>query len=153
MTTVTTVTQADKITMAWVLKNLDLDAIKDNYQPQPKSNRKSRHDFTMPPLGTWRRDPYGEISVLVEVAVDECQPSEGDWEWALKQPETRLYIEWQKAGHEPPPLSLIRTASGSLRVQNRRRWLAAREAGVKTLRCWYSPTHPEHCTSPKWSIK
>lgn len=150
---ITTVEEADKITMDWIAKNVEIEAARLTYTPQPPPNQRTRHRFTMPSPGTWRVDPYGGIEVLVEIPIRQFQPSEGDWDSALRWPETQDYIQWQKEGHEPPPLSVIRTASGKLRSCNRRRWLAAREAGIKTLKCWYSPTHPEHCSSPKWDIK
>lgn len=139
--------------MDWIAANVDLEAARSAYEPQPRPNSQERHHFTMPPLGTWRIDPYGEMQVLVEVAVQDCPPSEGEWGLALRYPETQKYIEWQREGHEPPPPVVIKTAGGNLRCQNRRRWLAAREAGVETLKCWYSPTHAEHHSSPKWDIK
>lgn len=150
---ITTVEEADKITMDWIAKNIDIEAARLAYMPQPPSSQRIRHRFAMPTPGTWMVDPYGGIEVLVEIPICQFQPSEGDWDFALRYPETQDYIQWQKEGHEPPPLSVIRTASGNLRSCNRRRWLAAREAGIKMLKCWYSPTHPEHCASPKWDVK
>jgi hypothetical protein len=150
---ITTVGQADKIDMSWVVRNVDLEQAEANYMPSPQPNKTTRHEFTMPSLGTWQLDHFGELSVLVEIPLDEFQPSEQDWGYALKLPETQLYIQWQKEGHEPPPLFVINTDKGNLRSCNRRRWLAARETGVKSLKCWYSPTHPEHCASPKFDMK
>jgi hypothetical protein len=154
----TTVEAADKIEMAWIRSSVDIEQAKAAYMPQPRPNKRSRHQFEMPPLGTWVVNPWGGIEVLVEIPVDQFQPSEGEWDFALRYPETQDYIQWQRDGHEPPPLSVIRTAringrGGNLRSCNRRRWLAAREAGVKSLKCWYSPTHPDHCASPKWDVK
>lgn len=155
---ITTIEQADKIEMDWIAENVDLEAAREAFEYQPRPNNQKRHKFTMPALGTWRVDPYGEIQVLVEIPVADCPPSEGEWDTALRYSTTRKYIEWQREGHEPPPPVVIRTAvvngrGGNLRSQNRRRWLAAREAGIATLKCWYSPTHPEHCASPKWDVK
>lgn len=148
-----TVEKANQVSMAWIAENVDLDEARKNYQPQPRNNAQTRHQFTMPPLGTWRVDPWDEMSVLVEIPINQFQPSEGDWDMALRYPETQLYIQWQREGHEPPPLSLIMTNNGNLRTLNRRRWLAARESGVKVLKCWYSPSHPIHFASPKWALK
>jgi len=106
----------------------------------------------MPALGTWQLDPWGELNVLVEIPISEFAPFEGEWERVLKTPQMAEYIRWQKDGFEPPPLSVVSTDMGNLSTQNRRRWLAAREAGVKSLKCWYSPTHPQHCASPKWKV-
>ena len=70
---------------------------------------------------------------------------------ALTLATTRQYIEWFKQGHKPPPISVVRHVRGGHLVScNRRRWLAAREAGVETLKCWYSPTHNRRA---KWELK
>lgn len=146
------VKDADQIDITWILNNVDWSEAREIYQPHPPSSSKTRHKFIMPPLGTFRLDPWGEISVLVEIPVEDFTSSEGDWDYALRLPETLLYIQWQKEGLEPPPLSVVKTDKGNLVTQNRRRWLAARKAGIETLKCWYSPTHPEHCASPKWRV-
>lgn len=148
----TIVLQADQIDIAWILRNVNLDKARKVYQPIPKSSSMIPHEFTMPALGSFQIDPYGEIEILVEIPVSELKPSEQDWEHALGRPEMANYIRWQKDGFEPPPLSVVKTDKGNLITQNRRRWLAAREAGVKSLKCWYSPTHPQHCASPKWKV-
>jgi len=158
MITITNVQEADQVEMSWIRENIDLGQAKQMYLPQPRTSRKNRHSFKMPPLGTWRVSPFGDISVLIEIPVNEMEASEQEWDIALRYPETQLYIQWQKEGYEPPPLDVIRTAivngrGGNLRSCNRRRWLAAREAGVKSLKCWYSPTHPDHCASGKWDLK
>ncbi len=150
-----TVEQADKIDMNWIIKSVDLEQARTNYYlvPFPVPNSRIPLQFRMPVLGTWKLDPFGELSILVEIPLDQFQPSEGDWDRVLKHPETQLYIQWQKEGHEPPPLSVVNTDKGNLRTQNRRRWLAAREAGVKSLKCWYSPTHPDRCASAKFDMR
>lgn len=150
---VSNVSQADTIEMDWVVENVDFDQARTNYHCQPQPNQEIRQGFEMPELGTWRLDEWGEMSVLIEIPINEFEPSEGEWEIALQYPSTQAYIAWQKAGHEPPPLDVVTTDKDNLRSCNRRRWLAARETGVKSLKCWYSPTHPEHCASPKWALK
>jgi hypothetical protein len=146
------VNQAEKITIEWILESVDLDAARARFEYHPPSGSENPHKFEMPALGAFRLDPFGEIDVLVEIAVENFKPSEGDWDYAMKRPEFPVYVQWQKDGCPPPPLSVVKTDKGNLVTQNRRRWLAAREAGAKTLRCWYSPTHPDHFTSPKWRI-
>jgi hypothetical protein len=147
---ITTVAQADKVDMTWVAQHIDLEQARANYMPIPRNNLRTRHQFTIPLLGTWQMDDWGQMSVLVDIPVDQFQPGEGEWDIALNYPETQLYIQWQREGHEPPPLTVVTTDKGNLCSCNRRRWLAAREAGVKSLKCWYSPTHPDHCASPKF---
>lgn len=148
----TTVTQADQIEMEWVDQNVNLDQARANCMKSSPPNSIARHQFTMPPLGTWQMDELGEMSVLVDIPIDQFQPSEGEWDTVLSCPEMKLYVQWQQEGHEPPPLFVVTNQDGKLRSCNRRRWLAAREAGVTSLKCWYSPTHPEHCASPKWAV-
>lgn len=151
----TTPQQANQIDMAWIMANVNLDEARRNDAgaPKPRPNRQERCEFVMPPLGTWRLDPFDEFWVLVEIPVDGMHPSEGEWNYALCWPETRLYVQWQREGHEPPPLEVVVNQQGELISCNRRRWLAAREAGIETLKCWYSPTHTEHFTSPKWALR
>ena len=146
------VADADKITIEWILANVNLEQARSNYEPMPRPNSQVRHEFEMPVLGTWRVNDWNEVEVLIEIPVADFKPSEQEWDLALRYPETQLYIQWQRAGHVPPPLSVVRGDRGNLITQNRRRWLAAREAGVKTLRCWYSPTHPQRCVSAKWRV-
>jgi hypothetical protein len=150
---ITTVAQANQIDMQWVARNVDLEQARANYMPTPRINLRTRYQFTMLPLGTWQMDDWGEMSVLVDIPIDQFQPGEGEWDRALNWPCTRLYIQWQRDGHEPPPLTVVTTDKGNLRSCNRRRWLAAREAGVKSLKCWYSPSHPDHFTSPKFDTR
>lgn len=151
MKKITTADQADQVETSWILANVDLAQARSNYDYDlPRPNSQVRHSFEMPALGTWRVNRWNEIEVLVEIPVADFKPSEQEWDLALRYPETRLYIQWQRDGYAPPPLSVVRGNRGSLITQNRRRWLAAREAGIETLRCWYSPTHPDHCASPKW---
>lgn len=152
MDRITTAEQADQIEIAWILANVNLEQARSNYEPMPRSNSQVRHKFEMPVPGTWRVNDWNEVEVLIEIPVADFKPSEQEWDLALRYSETRLYIQWQRAGHAPPPLSVVRGDQGNLITQNRRRWLAAREAGVKTLCCWYSPTHPQRCASAKWRV-
>lgn len=144
--------QVDKITIEWILENVDLDAARERFEYHPPSSRTAKHEFEMPALGAFRLDSFGEFAVLVEIPVEGFKPFEGDWDYAMRRPEFPVYVQWQKDGCPPPPLFVVKTDRGNLVTQNRRRWLAGREAGVQTLRCWYSPTHPDHCASPKWRI-
>lgn len=146
------VAEADKVTISWILENVDLEMARAIFEFPPPSGKREKHIFEMPSLGAFRLDPFGELETLVEISVSNFKPSEGDWDYIMRRPHFALYVQWQKEGHLPPPLSVVKTDRGNLVTQNRRRWLAAREAGVETLRCWYSPTHPDHCTSPKWRI-
>lgn len=144
-----TVEQADKVTPDWIRLNVDHDAAVAVYQDKqyrPVPNSLVPAVFTMPALGTWRCDDMGEYSVLVAIAPGDMVAGEGEWEIAMRYESTQQYIEWQQAGLLPPPLEVIRNANGRLSSLNRRRWLAARAAGTRLLYCWYSPTHPQHCS-------
>ncbi len=149
-----TIEQADKITMTWIVQNVDLDNIipMKNYPSNVTSPIPPK--FDMPALGSWMLDDFdGSLAVLIEIPIDEMRPSEGEWNIALMYASTQRYIEWFRAGYEPPPLFVLRNKAGERLSCNRRRWLAAREAGIKSLKCWYSPTHHIHHASPKWSMR
>jgi hypothetical protein len=94
------------------------------------------------PLGTWRFDEWCRTyEVLVEVDVSDltiAEPEDG----CKYRDDYRKYVEWAKEGREPPPIEVVRHVDGHLVSLNRRRTLAAREAGVKTLKAWYSETAP-----------
>ncbi len=155
-TRITTVEQADCVTLIWLLDNVDFDQAKARWEcPFPSNVVQFRCEFEMPTLGTWRLDPTtDEFSVLVDIPVVEFEPSENEWDKALKFASTRQYIIWQKQGYAPPPLEVVKTATGKLISLNRRRWLAARAAGVKSLYCWYSGTcHPSWVSCSLWNRK
>lgn len=71
---VETIAQADQVEMDWIAANVDIETALAAYEPQPRPNSQTRAEFVMPPLGTWRLDPYGEIQVLVEIPVEDCPP-------------------------------------------------------------------------------
>lgn len=144
-----TVEQADRITPDWIRANVDHDtavAVYQDKQYRPVPNGLVPAVFTMPALGTWRCDDMGEYSVLVSIPTLDMVAGEGEWDIALQYESTQQYIAWQAAGLLPPPLEVIRNTAGRLSSLNRRRWLAARAAGTKSLYCWYSPTHADHCS-------
>ena len=88
-------------------------------------------------LAKFRRDPeFGEYEVLVDIPVDDCPPSEGDWHNALKWESTRNYVTWLLRGSEPPPIAVVEHIDGDLVSINRRRWLAAREVGHRLIKAW-----------------
>lgn len=151
-----TVEQADCVTLAWLLDNVDVEEALARWEYSPSSNViRFRFEFEMPALGTWRLDPLNdEFSVLVDIPIVEFRPSENEWDKVLKFDSTRQYIIWQRQGYAPPPLEVVKTATGKLISLNRRRWLAARAAGVKSLYCWYSgPCHPSWVSCSLWNCK
>ena len=89
----------------------------------------------------WICEPtLGTVSVLITLPITRFKPGELEWDWALKHWTTRLYIQWYRQGYLPPPLFVVQHKDGSLVSCNRRRWLAAREAGIAELPVWYSPS-------------
>jgi len=98
-----TVEQADQITQEWVEANVDLERARECYRGYPcrRENQKlNRLDYA--PEYEWMIDRLGDVSVLVEIGVDEVVPSEGDWKVALQYETTRQYIEWFRQGPNPP---------------------------------------------------
>lgn len=148
-----TIPQADQITQEWVEENVDLERARQVCLDRPmrsESQKLTLLDYK--PEYEWMiDDTLGDVEVLTEVAVSDVEPGEKDWDRALMYETTRQYIEWFQEGHEPPPITVVRHVDGSLISANRRRWLAARAAGVKTLKCWYSPT--SETGRPKWELR
>lgn len=152
---ITTVTEANSVTVHDIRQYIDLDAARARAtRPDysPPNNRLEPWPFDMPELGTWIIDSTGGAWVLVEIPLSDFRPGEGDWDHALGLPSTQKYIEWARAGLEPPPLYVVETDKGHLSSLNRRRWLAAREAGRPSLKCWYSRTDPERAPRPLWYL-
>jgi hypothetical protein len=142
---------ADTLAIEWVEANVDHAAARANGEiPCPPSSTETPHSGEIPPLGSWRSDIFGEYDVLIDIPVVAFQPSEQDWEWAIRHWSTQNYIRWFSQGLRPPPLDVVPLTNGCLRTSNRRRWLAAREAGVRSLWCWYSPTHREFFGRSRW---
>jgi len=127
---------ADSLSREWVEQNVDLRSARltdEDPQFNPRSTVKDKSAQWNGIEGMWRMDWQGVCAVLVRVPVLIAAPSEREWEYAINYPETRQYIEWFRAGYMAPPVSLMRNNAGELTYMNRRRWLAARAAG---LRCW-----------------
>ncbi|MBD3251080.1 hypothetical protein GF380_01235 [Candidatus Uhrbacteria bacterium] len=97
--------------------------------------------FDAPSYG-WRCDTItGHIEAFVWSHVEQIEPIEQDWDFALRHWTTQRYIAWLRQGHLPPPITVIQHVSGTLYSLNRRRWLAAREVGLAWLPTWFSPTN------------
>lgn len=97
----------------------------------------------IPPIGTWRCDPMlEEWDVLIEVHAHEIEPAEKDWDHALRHWSTQNYIQWLLAGHESPPINVVRniTVCKLLSADGRRRVLAARETDLPIMKAWFSET-------------
>jgi hypothetical protein len=103
------------------------------------------------PLGTWRLDPLdGDYDVLVELPTDQI--ISGEPEDGVKFHESyKHYLLWARHGLEPPPITVVAHADdGRLVSIDRRRLLAAQEAGRKKIKAWFSETTPNG--GPTWKL-
>ena len=80
---------------------------------------------------------YGrQIEELVWVDTNDIVPTELEdgHLFADRRHYLKTYIDWLREGHQPPPVTLIQTDSGDLRLTDgHRRYLAARALGVPLL--------------------
>jgi len=149
LTRALTVAQCDGITQDWIDNNVDFERAAASYSAYPRNRWQELVDYTPEYEWIWDKT-LGDIFAYTFIPVADFTPAEPDWEYILRHPSTQLYIQWYKEGHLPPPLYVVQYIDdGHLVSCNRRRWLAAREAGIKELPCYYSPTTPEG--RPAWS--
>mgnify|MGYP000234515596 CR=1 FL=1 len=104
-------------------------------------------DPTGLPLGSIRVAPYGEadqryVDVLREVPVDSLLIAEPE-DNIRRSPEYQQYVEWAREGREAPAIQVNENERGELVSANRRRALAAKEAGLQTVKAWVSPINPQ----------
>ena len=104
-------------------------------------------DPTGMPLGSIRVAPYGEadqryVDVLREVPVDSLLIAEPE-DNIRRSPEYQQYVEWAREGREAPAIQVNENERGELVSANRRRALAAKEAGLQTVKAWVSPINPQ----------
>jgi len=101
------------------------------------------------PHGTARINQFGDpnesyVDYMTEFSPHEIEPTEP--EDGIKKSQTyKDYVQWAKAGHQPPPVSVFSSnnGNGKLLTSSRRRTLAAREAGVEKIPAWHGPYNPE----------
>lgn len=128
-------------------------AIKDTYFGDGRhlSSRVVPQREVRIPLGAWRIDDMNglhghEIAQLREVNLDELILPELDDKGHVtpnKRDDVPLYAKWTQVGMEPPPIEVVQTDRGKLRVTDgHRRVVAAKLAGRNTLRAWVSPVTP-----------
>lgn len=100
------------------------------------------------PLGSWVEhavpDLHGRpVLQLREVPLEALQTPELDADGRLAPEKRRFvdgYVARLRAGEEPPPVWVIETFAGQLRlVDGHRRWMAARVAGRSVITAWVSP--------------
>ncbi len=98
----------------------------------------------IPPVGTWRMDrATGALEQLRLVNVNEITPMEPEGE-VMDREDYKQYVEWAKQGIQPPPITVVKgIESGNWLSVNRRRLMAAKEAGQETILAWASDTDME----------
>ena len=107
------------------------------------------------PLGTWRYDDgwkgvYGhEIDELVAIDPQELEPTEYAWDRVRddlrrsgKLEDAERYAEWLKDGNEMPPVTVVQTDNGTLRLSDGHRRAYAALLAKKPVRAWVSWNAP-----------
>ena len=91
----------------------------------------------VPPVGTWRMDPVlGYLEQLQLVPVDELSFSESTTDPVIRHSVDK-YVGYYQAGLQPPPADVVwNEPTQRLMTLNRRRVLAAKEAGVPSILAW-----------------
>jgi hypothetical protein len=122
----------------WMMTVAELRA---NHVGQPQNNSMTPWSGNVPRRGTWAMEP-GSANEVVQMrkydpkklVVTEDETSGRKWHGF------DAYQAWAKEGRQPPPIEVVRNAdTGSLISMNRRRTLAARDAGRK-LMGWFTET-------------
>jgi len=129
---------------------------RDNYFP-PNSQRDEvvgpTLDYEPHPLGSAKIDSSqhkaGEtdnayVDFLTEFDPQQLKLSEPE-DGMSKSQSVAAYADWIKAGMEPPPISVFDSANGNgnLVSTNRRRVLAAQQAGADKIVGWHGKNNPE----------
>lgn len=118
----------------------------DQYQEFPLPNSITPWEGEIPPVGTWRFDPAAvnpedtELEQLTRFNLKDIVVTEGE-AGVRGRPDYQLYVQWLEEGREPPPIVVVRHVNGELHSLNRRRVMAARDAGRNTILVWFSETN------------
>lgn len=117
----------------------------DDLGNQIASSRETPSTFTMPPIGSWRIDPmklsHGRmIDQLVVLnphsleATEDLVPTNAEGRgW-----DSDRYREWLRQGKESPPITVVQTDEGTLRVVDGHRRLHAHRRLNKPIKAWVS---------------
>lgn len=118
------------------------------------SNDDGPPQFEKYPMGTARipsyfstpesaRDAY--VDFMTEHNPADLVTSEHAEGIQQRDPSYPLYVEWAKQGIEPPPIRTAQPVKPGEKIAsaNRRRVLAAQEAGSKTIKAWHSVNNSE----------
>jgi hypothetical protein len=122
---------------------IDIDRARQVYrdwQHPARVNSLTPWEGEIPPLSTWKVDAFmGQFEVLAEIPLNEVEP--GEPEGMIKTWRGYpLYVQWAKEGRQAPPITVVRHVNGHLVSCNRRRVLAAKDAGCETIVAWFSET-------------
>ena len=130
--------------------------VKDILETHPDELRR-RDDYFAPsntdkPTNDWERHPVGSAKIasyhskdpseayvehMADVNPKDLAPSEAEDNIRKRDPNFPSYVEWAKKGMEAPPIAVTDWGNGgNLVSSNRRRVLAAQDAGSKTMKAW-----------------
>ena len=119
-----------------------------NYAEEQPYTRYEKHKLGAVRAASWNNDPsQSHIDYMTEHDVPSVLTSEHEDGIKTRDASYPKYVEWAKQGHEPPPINTSSGADGKIVSSNRRRVLAAQEAGVKKIKAWHSAENP-HTGNP-----
>jgi hypothetical protein len=122
----------------WEMAKAEFIHEREVVHPNNKVDEPTKHSFRP---GDLTIDEYGDNPYVYRLEYVDPRTLttslEGETrEHVVNMPTTQRYIEWAKAGHEAPPITLVRHTGGNLNSINRRRLIAAQEAGVERIPVW-----------------
>lgn len=132
----------------YILRHYSIEQLRNNMIEWYKDEK---YTGSYPKTGSWGMDKGGTVWEFLWLPLGDCIPGEGDWDIIINHESTQRYIKWFKEGFTCPPLFVVQCKNGKTSSLNRRRWLAARAAGIEVLPCWYSPS--TETGMPKWSVR
>lgn len=114
----------------------------------PSNTTEPTTDFEKFPLNSAKIGAYGDpensyVEVLGKFKPKDVLTAEAEDGIKTRNPSYPLYVEWAKKGSEPPPINISINGDGTIVSSNRRRVLAAQDAGVESIKGWYSPFNKE----------
>lgn len=117
--------------------------------------------------GSWRMDQYHgahgrAVDQLRTLPLDAIELKEADWtdpqqiNYEGRKDDAYRYAAWLESGREAPPVEVVESFTGRLRlVDGHRRVAAARLAGQQEIRAWVSPVmpHPENLRDSNGNVQ